>query len=285
MQISLKLTMQKKAAIYRALASQSGSIIDCGAAIGSESVEMYEAGNKGPFVMVEPFPGNIDIIANRRFEFYFSLTKKAINADGASANFFIPQVVSDAATGRWKGLAGYSSTGHLPITMLDKIKALYRRFLRGGYYVSVDGTTIDEICSDVSQIRCIKTDLQGAEYEALKGAAETIATQKTDVFILEFTGNPKIFDFFDSNLYDFFAVDLTRMGRKPVERIGDFVRTGNDLSSTMKLIEYFAAKNPDATMDHTQFSTLFGRFKTFNYCDVVVCHKRATTDLLNNLKA
>jgi FkbM family methyltransferase len=247
-------------------------------------LEIFESGSKGPYVLVEPFPGNIQLIFKRKLPFEFKLYERALNAKGTKTKFFVPQKLDGSEAAHWNGLAGYSSTGHIPITILDKAKAIYRKNFKSGEYMDVEGVTLDEICRDFEHIRLIKTDLQGAEFEALRGAAETLRKYKTDIFILEFMGNKNIFDFFGAENYDFFAIDVTRMGRDELDSSNGFKRIGTDLSSTMKLMEYYASVNPQERMSYIKFSKMFGRFRTFNYCDLVVCQKKVTPSFLDALK-
>jgi hypothetical protein len=48
MQVSMQLTQFRKPEIYAAISTATGAIIDCGAAIGAESLEIFESGSKGP---------------------------------------------------------------------------------------------------------------------------------------------------------------------------------------------------------------------------------------------
>jgi len=60
---------------------------------------------------------------------------------------------------------------------------------RGNKSILVKATPLDELLQDVEHIDIIKIDVEGAEYEALKGAKSTLL--KTECIVLELTRNVK----------------------------------------------------------------------------------------------
>jgi len=69
--------------------------------------------------------------------------------------------------------------------------------------VKVKTDTIDNIISE--KVDFIKVDVEGFEYNVLKGAKNTISKYKPDIF-LEYNNNNKIVEYLKSLGYDFFIV-------------------------------------------------------------------------------
>lgn len=273
MRVRMDLTSCRKSQIYSGVSEAVGAIIDCGAGAGHETRDLYLAGSRGPFVMVEPFPGNISLIEKANYPFSYQLHEKALNSDGRSVSFLVPQVVDHTAQGRWEGMDGYSSTGYIPLTLNQKAKAVYKRLFRGSQSLRVAGVTLDEICAPFERIRLIKTDLQRAEYEALKGAQETLRREAADIYILEFMGDIRIFDFFDSGTYEFFPIEILRMGLEESPRIPGFEVYDTDISSTKKVIEYYCAQDRSKHLSIEDFMDTFSVH--FSQCDLLIVHRRA----------
>lgn len=153
----------------------------------------------GVIYAFEPFPGNHGFFADA--DPRIQLVKAAIADAPGQARFLVGHVVQDSEQWADKGLAGYSSVGHLANAAGDPLWKRVARRLRDSVQprtgkpamsIDVTVTTVRETVKQ-SHIDFVKLDLQGAELKALIGMGNLLA--ETEMLWIEFNNQPGLFEF------------------------------------------------------------------------------------------
>lgn len=147
--------------------------IDGGAGSGLTAKQIKEqlAGNSCVYAF-EPFPGNHRFFEDDK---RITLIKKALGDENKNMTFRVPSVVSEGSEWGKRGMAGYSSVGHLVDGASQNPSDIVVEAVRG-----------DSAIPDDADIGFIKLDLQGGELNALKGLGGIL--DKTKFMWIEFTG-------------------------------------------------------------------------------------------------
>jgi FkbM family methyltransferase len=206
--------------------------IDGGAGWGDTAKKIAETTAEGGLIYAfEPFPGNHKFFdeADPRIK----LIKSAIGDSAITSNFLVTQVVGSDDPWAEKGLAGYSSVGHLPDH--PPLWKLLARKIRGAFQendrpacvsLQVNVTRIDQTVQE-NHIDFVKLDLQGAEYQALIGMGQLL--DETDMLWIEFSNQPRLYDYLVGNGFLIFdtnylctgssANQLEKLGLRAIRRI------------------------------------------------------------------
>jgi len=115
----------------------------------------------------------------------WELVSKAASNFSGKGCFYVSSTVKGTEE-NWQGLVGYSSIGRL--VPIEKIKS-YDSDLTS----AVDVCCIDEYVTE--HVLLIKMDVQGAEFEVLQGAKETIENHGISLIFTEFSGDIRMLEF------------------------------------------------------------------------------------------
>ena len=215
-------------------------MIDGGAGFGQATRAMLSVLEKnGKIIAFEP---NLD---NHKFLKFndkrIILKKKALYSNTKNINFFIPsKVTKSKSNSKWSKYNGYSSVGH--IFDFDKNKNSFYAFIKFFLYKfffkkikTVPAIRLDNILKINCPIDFVKLDLQGGEYEALKGFGKKI--NQTKYFWIEYTGDSRIFKFFPRNkfnIYDTnymsFKISKEHLESKGLKVVKKFITSNNKKS-------------------------------------------------------
>jgi len=152
---------EREGDVHRAileLLSEGDVFVDVGANIGYYTIlASRKVGKTGRVIAIEAFPENVKQL------------KKHVEMNGAT-NVDIVEAAVWSSSGEelkmrfWDGFYGWvSAKNEYP-----------RARLAGGREVTVFTRRLDDICKDCHSIKLLKLDIEGAEYEALKGAQKTL---------------------------------------------------------------------------------------------------------------
>ena len=185
-----------------------GDVIDGGAGRGNIASKVVGMLPEGAICYAfEPFPGN-----HRFFEEAapgVQLVPKALAAEDAKGQFYVPQVVEEDSEWGRKGLTGYSSVGFLSQTSG-----------KSGAYLDVDCVRAEtEIPSD-RRIGAVKLDLQGGELDALKGMARLLP--EICFMWVEYTGQNGLLEYIESNNFMVFDTEYFFDGDVNEKALDDF---------------------------------------------------------------
>ena len=189
--------------VLRARAEVCGPLnvaVDGGAGWGDTAKTiLHSAAADSKVYAFEPFPGNHSFFAG--CDERIKLVKAAIADHAGVATFNVPRIVQTDDNWAQKGLAGYSSVGHIDDATAVPLWRRTARMLRGRAPPATDPTaqrlevqvvTIEATVTD-RHVDFIKLDLQGAELKALQGAGALL--NSTDMLWIEFSNQPGLFDF------------------------------------------------------------------------------------------
>lgn len=172
------------------------TIIDGGASVGDTSLRFANAFPKANVHSFEPYP-----------KFFNFLKDKAKLNDRIIA---YPNALSNECGQKKLSINECEGTNSLLPSKTNRL--IYKDLLKNKGVILVNTTTIDHLFSDKS-IDVLKLDLQGGEYDALKGANKTISKRKIEVILCEimfekhYKGQKNwidIIQFIENNGYTFF---------------------------------------------------------------------------------
>jgi len=150
--------------------SEGDVFVDVGANVGYYSIlASKRVGSLGHVIAIEPFPGTVEqlkrnINANRAYN--VEVIKAAVWSESGK------KVALKFAKGFW----GQVKVDTEAETINDR-------------YISVSTRCIDDICRAYPYIKVLKLDIEGAEYEALKGAPKTLS--KVQFVVVECSQNQR----------------------------------------------------------------------------------------------
>lgn len=160
--------------------------IDGGAGFGSSAKEMLRH-ITGRVYAFKPFPGN-----HRFFEGIdprVTLIPKALADRTGAAALRVPSVVSAESDWGKRGLAGYSSAGHIVATKKENDLA-------------IECVRADEV---VGSVDFVKLDLQGGELNALKGMS---FLRSVTLMWIEYIGQPGLVGYLESQGFTLFDTEF-----------------------------------------------------------------------------
>jgi FkbM family methyltransferase len=230
-------------------------MIDGGAGFGETSKAMLSVLEKnGKIFAFEPNRDNHKFLKfnDRRI----ILKKQALYSSTKNINFFIPSKVTESNS-KWRKYKGYSSVGH--IFNLDKKKNIFYTFIKFFLYKfffkkikSVSAIRLDNILQTNCPIDFVKLDLQGGEYEALKGFGKKI--NQTKYFWIEYTGDTRIFKFFPRNKFNIYDANYMsfKISKKCLESKG------------LKVVKKFITSNNKESLISHRIKKIKNYTKWFN---------------------
>ncbi len=162
-----------------------GLCLDVGAAAGFTTKQILSANPECKVIAFEPFKGNWPHLKNVLGEVHgWKLVAKAVSNFSGKGGFYVSSRVVGTEE-NWQGLAGYSSIGHLvPLEEVENYNSCDASI--------VDVCRIDDYVSD--PVLFMKMDVQGAEFEVLQGANQTIKDYGISIIYIEFSGDLKVLE-------------------------------------------------------------------------------------------
>ena len=161
---------------------EGDTVIDIGAHIGRYTItSSKQVGNSGKVVAIEADPDN------------FQLLKRNIALNNLTNVLPLNYAVFSTRT-RMK-LYEQSASAKYNSVMLS-------RAAKTKNYVEINADTLDSILklNEVNQVNWIKIDVEGAEFEVLKGSTKTLSTENVSLFIeIHNINDPRHYD----NILDF----------------------------------------------------------------------------------
>lgn len=207
--------------------------LDVGAAAGIITQRIKKVGGEGTKVIAfEPFEGNHSYFKkNTQTLKNIELITKAVASKTGISQFIVPSTVKGVEEG-WEKMSGYSSAGYLiEDGTIDTFRAIYPNLQE----YSMETVAIDDVVDE--HVDFMKIDVQGGEFEVLRGCQRVIAEHGIDVMYVEFDGDRRILELLRSLGYTCFDTDYLIIpkvsGSQPFEEIGfyDFrpvvLSTGN----------------------------------------------------------
>lgn len=297
-----KLSIFKHDFIYDLISYQQLNLcLDVGAAAGMATKRIKMSGSKDTKIIAfEPFEGNHDYFYKNTQEFTnIQLIKKAVSKKSEIADFFVPSVVTGNEKG-WENMPGYSSVGFLikeqkqnkkeeqkhSISILQRIKQgvkiRIKQILKQTpktniqenrveikkNYNSIETVAIDDVIN--KHIDFMKIDVQGGEYEVLKGSENTIKKHGIDLIYLEFSGDTKIIDFLYEQNYLIFDTDyviIPKVDTPILEDMGFYdLKTINLSTGVQAYTAKLILKNSNYCHFLKEFNKNFGYIQTDLIC-------------------
>lgn len=255
--------------------------LDVGAAAGIITKRIIESGSSKTQVMAfEPFPGNHSyFLENTRGYQGVLLVKKAVSNQSGSATFHVPSIVKDQQT-VYGNMPGYSSVGFLEGGFNCERQALNNT--TDASELSVETVVLDEIID--SHVDFMKMDIQGGEFNALKGCETLIKAHGIDVIYVEFDGDMRVLEFLSSCGYTIFDTDYLLLpvhnDCKRVEAEGFYDFEEVDLSTGHKA---YYAKLRRADDDYCSFFNTFKQQHGSIYTDLICVSSSFLPHFLVNL--
>lgn len=198
-----KLPGFKQDIIYKLISYQDLKLcLDVGAAAGVTTRWIKMAGSESTRVVAfEPFPGNHNyFLKNTEQLTNIELVKKAASSTTGVSSFRVLSTVQGGEKG-WEKMSGYSSTGFLTSEKKTKpppASAGFQEF-------TVDTVAIADLIN--SHVDFMKIDVQGGEFEVLKGCEPIMLNHGIDVMYVEFDGDRRIIELLNSLGYTIFDTD------------------------------------------------------------------------------
>lgn len=257
----------------------SGLCLDVGAAAGYSTKRMLSANSECKVIAFEPFEGNLPHLKNvlDGIEGWELVSKAASNFSG-KGGFFVSSTVKGTEE-NWQGLVGYSSIGRL--VPIEKIKS----------YDSDLTSTVGVCCIDeyvTEHVLLMKMDVQGAEFEVLQGAKETIENYGISLIFTEFSGDIRMLEFIRDLGYVIFDTKylfIPLVENVIPESFGMFDYEPLHLSTGKTAIEGFIPSRPQGFSELCDFMKKIknglGHFQTDLYC----VHSSIMPSFLNALSA
>ena len=254
-----------------------GLCLDVGAAAGFSTKRMLLANPKCKVIAFEPFEGNLPHLKNVLSEIEgWSLVPKAVSNFSGKGGFFVSSTVKGTEK-NWQRLIGYSSIGHL--IPLEKI----------GRYESERTSTVDVCCIDeyvTEHVLFMKMDVQGAEFEVLQGAKETIKNHGISVIYVEFSGDLRVLEFISELGYVIFDAKylLIPLAENVMpESLGMLEYEPVHLSTGKTAMEGFISGRPQAFSELCDFMKKIHNDVGFFQTDLYCVHSSFLPSFLNAL--
>ncbi len=195
-------------------------VIDGGAGSGSTSKKILSLIDNSCYCYAfEPFEGNHRFFPED--ESRLILIKKAL-ADKTGEIFFrVPGVVSEQSAWGKRGMAGYSSGGHI----VNQPKANDHK---------VGCVRADDAVPDTNRIGFVKLDLQGGELNALKGMPRIL--NECFFMWIEFLGQKELIDFLIQQEFIIYDTEYLFYGEpsETNQQIFEVSRSGYEMSNGRK---------------------------------------------------
>ncbi len=175
-----------------------GLSLDIGAAAGVMTQKMLQANPYGRVLAFEPFAGNHPFFrqALQNYSNWQLVPKAAADFSGDGA-FHVSSTVKGTEK-NWLGMTGYSSVGFL--VQVEKLSNYNQE--------NIETVQVCKIDDHVSEpVRLMKIDVQGTEFNVLRGASNTIDQYGIDLIHTEFTGDIRLLNFLDERGYCIFDTD------------------------------------------------------------------------------
>jgi len=193
----------KQDVIYSLIAYQDLKLcLDVGAAAGITTRWIKDAGTRETRVIgFEPFPGNHPyFLQNTKTLANVELIPKAASSTTGYSSFRVLSTVQGNEKG-WNQMQGYSSTGFL--ISGEENKPTYSS--DGFQELKVETIAIADIID--THVDFMKIDVQGGEFEVLKGCQRIIQNHGIDVMYVEFDGDRRIIELLSTLGYSIFDTD------------------------------------------------------------------------------
>lgn len=145
--------------------SENSTFVDCGANVGGYSIMAARlVGPKGRVVAIEMLEGTVKAL------------RRNLALNGLENVAVIPKALGACSGKTVEATYVPGQYGPATVTATDGNRGRRKS-------VTVETTTLDEVCANLERIGLMRMDLEGAEHEALLGAAQTLA--RTDCIIFE----------------------------------------------------------------------------------------------------
>jgi FkbM family methyltransferase len=169
------MTIHEDDIIERFLPKDSDIVVDIGAHIGLYTIiSSKRVGFNGRVVAIEAHPGNFEIL-NRNIHLNNLANVIALNY---------------AAYSREEKLKLYLPSGESGFTKYNTIMPKFSK--RDEKFVEVTAETLDKLLQSngIRVVNWIKIDVEGAEFEVLKGAHNVLSESKEIALLIELHGSP-----------------------------------------------------------------------------------------------
>jgi FkbM family methyltransferase len=171
---------------------EPGLMLDVGAAFGGKTVAILEANPRSRVVAYEPFAGNVPYLERlAESDSRVRLRPVAVADRTGTARLYVPSVI-DSDQPPWSRLKGASVVGALT----------HGRPGRSAKTFTVPVVRLDDEVGE--HVRFLKIDVQGGEYDVLKGARGLIETHGIDLIYVEFRGDLRVLRFVEAHAYTVF---------------------------------------------------------------------------------
>ncbi|MGB3492754.1 MAG: FkbM family methyltransferase [Elainellaceae cyanobacterium] len=269
--------------IYDLLSYQDLKLcLDVGAAAGAITQRIKKAGSDDTRVIgFEPFEGNHAYFEQTtRSLSHVELIKKAAHSETKSnLTFRVLSTVKGSETG-WEKRVGYSSTGFL--TEGNACEA-FQSNRPGTQDFTVDTIAIDDLIDE--HVDFMKIDVQGGEYEVLKGCQKTITHHGIDIIYIEFDGDRRILEYLTTLGYTIFDSDYLLILKDddiaPLQQIGFYDFEVLNLSVGRKA---YRSKLQLCDEDYCEFLEAFRQnIGYFIYTDLICVSSSFLSPFLQNL--
>lgn len=256
-----------------------GLCLDVGAAAGFSTKQMLSANPKCKVIAFEPFEGNLPHLKNELGGIEgWELVSKAVSNFSGKGGFFVSSTVKGTEE-NWQGLVGYSSIGRL--VPIENIKC----------YDSDLTSTVDVCCIDeyvTEHVLFMKMDVQGAEFEVLQGAKETIKNHGISVIYVEFSGDLRVLEFISDLGYVIFDTKyllIPLVENVMPESFGMFDYEPLHLSTGKTAMEGFIPRRPQAFSELCDFMKKIQNDLGYFQTDLCCVHSSFLPSFLNALSA
>lgn len=256
--------------------------LDVGAAAGVITRQIKQAGSESTRVIgFEPFEGNHAYFeqTTRGLSNVQLIKKAAHSKTRPELTFRVLSTVQGSEAG-WEQRTGYSSTGFLvegnACEAFQKKRSTTQDF-------TVDAIAIDDLIDE--HVDFMKIDVQGGEYEVLKGCQHIITHHGIDVIYLEFDGDRRILEYLTALGYTVFDSDylliLKQDDLEPLKRVGFYNFEELNLSVGRKA---YRAKLQLCDEDYCAFLEAFRQqIGYFIYTDLICVSPAFLSSFLNHV--
>ncbi len=257
----------------------AGLCLDVGAAAGFSTKRMLSANAECKVLAFEPFDGNLPHLKHALSDIEgWQLVSKAVSNFSGKGGFFVSSTVKGTEK-NWQGLIGYSSIGHL--IPFEKI----------GRYDSERTSTVDVCCIDeyvTEHVLFMKMDVQGAEFEVLQGAKQTIKNHGISVIYVEFSGDIRVLEIISDLGYLIFDTKyllIPQVENVMPESLGMLENQPLHLSTGKTALEGFIPSRPQGFSELCDFMKKIHNEVGFFQTDLYCVHSSFLPSFLNALSA